>query len=247
MCSRSRLAYSRERPRRVAGAELRPRLALPRLTRPMDRRQLRGRRALRDLGEQAAGADRRELRVITDQQQLRPRLARHVDQLRQAPRVRHPRLVDDDHRPPVETEPTVRVAGRERVDGHRLLDPGVSAQPLRRRARDGRADHAPAVALPRLPRRADHDALPGPGLTDQHRDTAAAGDGLERVLLLAAQRAAELLARRLPRRRQRRLTHSGRLAGRQLVGQAERPLLELAQLARRPPPAVQLDQLASCA
>ena len=156
--------------------------------------QPRGRRALGDLAEQAARADRRQLRLIAGEDELRVRLARQLDHLREPARVRHPRLVEHDNRPRVELKPLLADAVGERVGGHRLPDPRLGPEPLRGGTGDRGADHAVAVALPRLARRAEHDTLTGPGLTDQHGHATRTRHQLERLLLLVAERSAHSLA-----------------------------------------------------
>ena len=71
----------------------------------------------------------------------------------------------------VELEPLVFDAADQRVGRHRLADPRLGPETLGGRAGDSGADHALPVALPRLPCRVEHDALAGPGLTDQHDHT----------------------------------------------------------------------------
>jgi hypothetical protein len=68
-------------PARARAAEG-PRLAFPLVVRPVDLAQLGGRDLALQLGEHAARADRRELRLVADEDQLAFLLGGHLDQRR---------------------------------------------------------------------------------------------------------------------------------------------------------------------
>jgi hypothetical protein len=135
-------------------------------------------------------------------------------------------------------------AADQRVGGHSLADSGIGCEALRGRAGDSGADHALTVALPRLPRRIEHHALPGPGLTDQHDHATVTGDRLECLPLLHAERIAAASFHCL------NTSLTGTLAGDAdtLVGAlargVERVLLKLAHRPGRPPAALELHELA---
>jgi hypothetical protein len=76
-----------ESPLGVAVAELLPGVAFPLVVGAMDLRELRGRHVVVEFSEQPAGTDRRELRLVTGENEFRVALAGDLDQLRETARV----------------------------------------------------------------------------------------------------------------------------------------------------------------
>src|SRR5207244_12011112 len=116
-------------------------------------------------------------------------------------------------------------------------------QALGRCARDRRANHLVALALPRVRRRSDHDALSCPCLADEHGDPSVARDRVQRLTLLGAQRRADLAAGLEAGLADRLFTDGGRPLRAARFGECEGCALALAQLARRPAAALQSDEL----
>ncbi len=178
----------RERPIATPGAQVSPGAALGVILGAPDLAQFGGRECAGEPLEHAAGADRGQLRGVADQHELRPGAVRQRREARQALGVGHASLVQVDRRVRADLQRAVLRAGDERVQ--RQGPPGergaVTAEALRRRARD----RGPVVWRPcglfGPGGGVDHDALPGPGGPDKHGGTLRPrGDGERMPLLLA--------------------------------------------------------------
>ena len=165
---------------RVPVAQRQRREALPCGGEPAHLREFVAHATLRDVGENSARADRRELPRVPDQEQLRARRRAPAVNLGKIARAGHPGLVHDHQ--VIALEPPHLVStrlGRVRCG---LVEALLGGEPprgvargdaflgehLRRYLRRREPEHAAPTSRPRVGDRADREALAGPGRGRQH-------------------------------------------------------------------------------
>ena len=173
----------RERLVRAADAHVLPRLSLPLVASAVELRDLSRRHSPLQRREHPSRADRRQLRLVADEHELRVVPCRQLGECRQAIGVGHAGLVHHDDGFGVQGDAAVLCSGDEGVGRERALEVRVRLQALGGRPRDRRADHLVALALPRARRRGKDDALAASRLAHERADAAAPRDHIERVTL----------------------------------------------------------------
>jgi hypothetical protein len=138
--------------------------------------------------------DRAELGGVAGQHELAAGIRGHLGEPGQALGVGHPRLVHDHDGPRAQGDVAVLDAVAQAVGGIGAVELGVVAQSLRGSAGDGGADHLIALQLPGAGGGGEDDALAGAGAADELRDGTGTGDHRQRLALLLAKRAVDLLA-----------------------------------------------------
>src|SRR5262249_28263836 len=136
-----------------------------------------------DAGEQAAGADRRELLRVADQDRLAPGTLDKVEHGREDACLGHPGLVDEEYGSRWKPSPGARLV-KEPVEC-RGGDPGLILELLRRDARRSSAEHRDPRIHEHLPDGMGGGRLAGTGKPDHADDPAWAGrDFADHCLLL---------------------------------------------------------------
>jgi hypothetical protein len=122
--------------------------------------------------EAAAGIDRRQLPVITDQHHLGPSPLGMPEEADQLAAAQHGGLIHHQHRPVIQLLAGAVKLAQEPVAGGHLLEP----LPLQAHSRDpgrGRCEQPVAVQLPSMPSDAQGEGLTRPRPPHHHGDTVA--------------------------------------------------------------------------
>jgi hypothetical protein len=186
----------RHRAIRAARAQVSPRPLRRRVERASYVGEFGGGRDLGDAVEHPTRADRRELRPIPHEHELRPGLLDEAGEVRESAGIGHPGLVQIDRRVLPDDDPAVvrsrsecvhaeRAAGQRWAIGPELLGGGP-------RHRDPDRFTASELLRPRC--RVNHNTLPGARWADQNRGALGASDPLQCHGLLSAELADDTVA-----------------------------------------------------
>jgi hypothetical protein len=131
--------------------------------------QLRGSQAEAQSAEAAAGVDRRQLPVVTDQDDLGLGLLSALEEAGQLAAADHAGLIHHQHGPAVEGLLAAVQVGEQPVAGGHVLEP-LALQAHGRDPRRRRSQEPVAVQLPGMAGDPQGEGLAGPRSPDHHSD-----------------------------------------------------------------------------